>query len=120
MHREFFEPGVFPIRFVSIVSLVSVVALCYPLAAKGEVFRGYLSLPNCSLECALASRMEEGQRLYLNLSLSVPLSPRRPASILPYCKRDEHDEDADAPGERLQNGRGIRMVEQQSARRVDD
>src|SRR6266851_2368997 len=87
MHREFFEPSVFPIRFVSIVSLVSfvsvvsvvsVVALCYPLAAKGEVFRGYLSFPNCSLECAPASRMEEGRRLYLSPSLTAPSGVHTP------------------------------------------
>ena len=84
MHREFFEPSVLPIRFVSIVSLVSlvsvvsVVALCYLLAAKGEVFRGYLSFPNWSLEYVLASRMEEGQRFYLSPSLTVPSGVHTP------------------------------------------
>ena len=87
MHREFFEPSVLPIRFVSIVSIVSlvsvvsvvsVVALCYLLAAKGEVFRGYLSFPNWSLEYVLASRMEEGQRFYLSPSLTVPSGVHTP------------------------------------------
>ena len=84
MHREFFEPSVLPIRFVSIVSIVSlvsvvsVVALCYLLAAKGEVFRGYLSFPNWSLEYAPASHMEEGQRLYLSPSLTVPSGVHTP------------------------------------------
>jgi len=70
--------SVFPIRFVSIVSLVSVVALCYPLAAKGEVSSKNLSFPNWSLEYVLASRMEEGQRFYLSPSLTVPSGVHTP------------------------------------------
>src|SRR6266566_2408930 len=54
------------------------------------------------------------------ISIAVPLSPRGSASILPYRERDEHDKDANAPGQRQQNGRGVGMVEEQSARRVDD
>ena len=43
-----------------------------------------------------------------------------PASICPYRNRNEDDEDAHAPGDRLQDRRGIRLVEQQPTHRVDD
>src|SRR6266851_5232364 len=51
---------------------------------------------------------------------ATPPSPSRPASVRPYCQRDEDDEDTDTPRKRLPDRRGIRLVEEQPTYRVDD